>query len=124
MNKVSWLNSAALATLVSVVAVFLSAIQYQEIPIGAVIGAVMIFIATRYIRNTKNSFWQSSLVIVIWGLITFRAATPTAMGDLILISDDLTWWYVGITGAAAFISLVIPTKRVVAQSHVEAEHQN
>ena len=66
MNKVSWLNSAAMATLVSVVAVFLSAIQYQEIPIGAVIGAAMIFIATRYIRNTKNSFWQSSLVIVIW----------------------------------------------------------
>lgn len=124
MSKVSWLNSAAIATLVSVVAVFLSSTQYQAIPAGAIVGAVMIFIATRYIRNTRNSFWQSSLVIVIWGLITFRAATPTAMGDLILISDDLTWWYIGITGAAAFISLVIPTKRSVAQSHVEAELQN
>jgi len=121
MSKLSWLSSTVIAILVSVVAVFLSAIEYQDLPVGAAIGGVLIFIATRYIRNTRNSFWQSTLVIIAWGAITYRAANPTAMGDLILIADDLTWWYIGITGAAAFISLVIPAKRSAAISPDEAE---
>jgi hypothetical protein len=121
MAKLSWLSSTVIAILVSVVAVFLSAIEYQDLPVGAAIGGVLIFIATRYIRNTRNSFWQSTLVIIAWGAITYRAANPTAMGDLILIADDLTWWYIGITGAAAFISLVIPAKRSAAISPDEAE---
>jgi hypothetical protein len=121
MFKLSWLSSIAIAILVSIVAVFLSAIEYQDLPVGAAIGGVLIFFATRYIRNTRNSFWQSSLVIIAWGAITYRAANPTAMGDLILIADDLTWWYMGITGAAAFISLVIPAKRVAAKLPDEAE---
>jgi hypothetical protein len=121
MSKLSWLSSIVISILVSVVAVFLSAIEYQDLPVGAAIGGVLIFIATRYIRNTHNSFWQSTLVIIAWGAITYRAANPTAMGDLILIADDLTWWYIGITGAAAFISLVIPAKRSAAISPDEAE---
>lgn len=121
MIKLSWLSTAAIAVLVSVVAVFLSAVEYQDLPVGAAVGGVLIFTATRYLKKTRNSFWQSSLVIIAWGAITYRAANPTAMGDLILIADDLTWWYIGITGAAAFISLVIPANRAVAISPDEAE---
>jgi hypothetical protein len=49
-------------------------------------------------------------VVISWGFITFLAATRTSAGDLILISDDLTYWYFGIAGTAALFSLVFPGK--------------
>lgn len=124
MNKLDWLLSAFLAITVSVVSVFLSSLIYLDIPIGSIVAATLIIFVTRYIRVQKKSFWQSSLVIIFWGLITFRAATPTAVGDLILIEDDLTYWYIGITGLAALISLVIPTRSVAAKSPDEALYPN
>ncbi len=111
MQLTSWLSSAIIAVLTSTVAVFMSSLVYSDIPVGSAIAAVLIFVATRYLKNSRQSFWQSTLVIIFWGLITFRAATPTAMGDLILIDDQFTWWYVGLTGSAALISLVIPAKQ-------------
>lgn len=124
MRKLDWISSLAIALLVSAISVFLGSIQYQNLPIGSIFAGLMIFTATRYIRNTKQSFWQSSLVIVAWGLVTYRAATPTAMGDLILISDNLTWWYIGITGSAALISLIIPSRTVVAKSPDATQSQS
>ena len=123
MPYTSWLSSIAISVLTTTVAVFLSSTAYGEIPVGSIVAAVLIVIATRYIKNKHRSFWQSTLVIIFWGLITFRAATPTAMGDLILIDDELTWWYVGLTGSAALISLVIPAK-LAAKSTDEVAFQS
>lgn len=124
MKITGWLTSLAIALTTSAVAVFLSSVIVRQIPIGSIIAAVLIIIATRYLRNHRNSFWQSTLVIICWGLITFRAATPTSVGDLILIDDKWTWWYVGITGIAALISLVVPAKPKGAESLDEVESQN
>ncbi|MFZ9283464.1 MAG: hypothetical protein ACO3DX_02745 [Candidatus Nanopelagicales bacterium] len=124
MPYASWISSTVIAVATSTIAVFLSSVVYQGIPAGSILAGILIIIATRYIRTTHNSFWQSTLVIICWGLITFRAATPTAMGDLILIEDDLTWWYVGITGVAAFVSLIIPTRASVAKSPDEVASQS
>jgi hypothetical protein len=123
MQITTWLSSAIIALLTSTIAVFLSSSVYGEIPVGSILAAGLIFFATRYLKKTRDSFWQSSLVIIFWGLITFRAATPTAMGDLILIEDQFTWWYVGLTGSAALISLIIPSKSV-AKSPDAAEFPN
>lgn len=124
MRITSWLTSLAIALTTATVAVFLSSVIVRQIPIGSIVAAVLIIIATRYLRKNRDSFWQSTLVIISWGLITFRAATPTSMGDLILIDDQWTWWYVGITGTAALISLVLPAKPKAAQSLDVTESQN
>lgn len=120
MQITSWLSSAIIAVLTSTVAVFMNSLVYNDIPVGSAIAAVLIIAATRYLKNSRQSFWQSTLVIIFWGLITFRAATPTAMGDLILIDDQFTWWYVGLTGSAALISLVIPAKQAAKSPDVTA----
>ncbi|MBM3690453.1 MAG: hypothetical protein FJW76_00335 [Actinobacteria bacterium] len=124
MNKLDWPLSLSLALAVSAVSVLLSSLVYRDIPIGSIVAAALIILTTRYIRVKQKSFWQSTLVIIIWGLITYRAATPTAVGDLILIGDKLTYWYIGITGIAALMSLVLPTRSLAAESHDEASFPN
>lgn len=124
MKNLNWLIAAVIAVLVATVSVFLSSVTYSDIPLGSIAAAVLIIAATRYIKVKHQSFWQSTLVIIFWGLITYRAATPTAMGDLVLMADEWTYWYLGITGVAALVSLILPTRSLVAKLPDEAPFQN
>ncbi len=109
-SRFRWITPLLISLAVTLAGAFLSSWALGQIPVGAIVSGVAIFMATRFIRNTYASFGLSTLVVISWGFITFLAATRTSAGDLILISDDLTYWYFGIAGTAALFSLVLPSK--------------